>query len=55
MTTWNQPSSEWDVPGLRPVARWVTEPDERGGTRLVMHWSVPEVVVPAVDGTAAAA
>ena len=29
-------------PRLRPVARWVQEPDGEGRSRLVMVWSVPD-------------
>jgi hypothetical protein len=36
---------EWAASGLRPVARWVTETDERGRRRLVMVWQVPDVDV----------
>jgi hypothetical protein len=28
---------------LRPIARWVREPDGEGRDRLVMVWSVPDV------------
>jgi hypothetical protein len=34
---------EWSARPLRPVARWISEPDETGRPRLRMAWSVPEI------------
>jgi hypothetical protein len=43
--------AEWSARPLRPVARWISEPDETGRARLRMAWSVPEVTPAAVTRT----
>ena len=46
-----RPSVEWSARPLRPVARWISEPDEAGRPRLRMAWSVPEISPDAVTRT----
>jgi hypothetical protein len=55
MKTEIQPNSEWTARGLRPVARWSVEKDERGRRRPAMRWAVPQVAMEAVTSTAAVA
>ena len=45
---------EWSASELRPVARWVTEIDDRGRRRLVMVWRVPDVEADLGHATAVA-
>lgn len=44
-------SAEWSARPLRPVAHWISEPDETGRRRLRMTWSVPEISPDAVTRT----
>jgi hypothetical protein len=46
MMTIVRPESEWTVPSLRPIARWVAVRTADGRTRLEMVWAVPAVDLP---------
>ena len=55
METNDQTFGEWDAPALRPIARWVLTVDERGRSRLVMRWQVPDVRPALLDSAPAPA